>query len=127
MPTNKKRVGFIPRSNVLALINKLSSENNLSYSKIVNILVEEALHKRGLFNNSTKEVSYINEKNQNRNDLDYQKKEIVNNEFKYNFKYKLLNDECLDPIQFREEPLDNEMYAKFLMFLQFQERMKKKL
>ena len=48
MPTKKRRVGFIPRSEVLALINKLSYENNLSNSKIINILVEEALNRRGM-------------------------------------------------------------------------------
>ena len=49
MPTKKTRVGFIPRSDVLNLINKLSFESNLSISKIINILVEEALYKRGIF------------------------------------------------------------------------------
>ena len=50
MPTKKRRVGFIPRRDVLYLINKLSFEINLSISKIINILVEEALYKRGIFN-----------------------------------------------------------------------------
>ena len=49
MPTKKTRVGFIPRNDVLNILNKLSHENNLSYSKIINILVEEALYKRGLY------------------------------------------------------------------------------
>ena len=53
MPTKKRRVGFIPRGVVLDLINKLSFESNLSNSKIINILVEEALFKRGLFNIKT--------------------------------------------------------------------------
>ena len=59
MPTKKRRVGFIPRSDVLDLINKLSFESNLSISKIINILVEEALYKRGIFNiNNGKVYSY---------------------------------------------------------------------
>ena len=53
MPTKKKRVGFIPREDVLRIIDKLSIENNLSNSKIINILVEEALSIRGIFNNKT--------------------------------------------------------------------------
>ena len=44
MPTKKRRVGFIPRIDVLDLIHQLSFENNLSISKITNILVEEALY-----------------------------------------------------------------------------------
>ena len=58
MPTKKRRVGFIPRSDFLDLINKLSFESNLSNSKIINILVEEALFKRGLFNIKTGQMVY---------------------------------------------------------------------
>ena len=50
MPTKKKRVGFIPREDVMRIIEKLSTENNLSNSKIISILVEEALSIRGIFN-----------------------------------------------------------------------------
>ena len=50
MPTKKKRVGFIPREDVMRIIDKLSVENNLSNSKIISILVEEALSVRGIFN-----------------------------------------------------------------------------
>ena len=50
MPTKKKRVGFIPREDVMKIIDKLSTENNLSNSKIISILVEEALSIRGIFN-----------------------------------------------------------------------------
>ena len=50
MPTKKKRVGFIPRDDVMKIIDKLSIENNLSNSKIISILVEEALSVRGIFN-----------------------------------------------------------------------------
>ena len=55
MPTKKRRVGFIPRNDVLEIIGKLSFENNLSYSKIVCILVEEALFKRGILTAMDKE------------------------------------------------------------------------
>ena len=60
MPTKKKRVGFIPRDDVIKIINKLSFENNLSGSKIISILVEEALENRGLFNISVGKESQIN-------------------------------------------------------------------
>ena len=50
MPTKKKRVGFIPRDEVMKIIDELSMENNLSNSKIISILVEEALSSRGIFN-----------------------------------------------------------------------------
>ena len=57
MPTKKKRVGFIPREDVMRIIDKLSIENNLSNSKIISILVEEALSIRGIFNKQNGKVT----------------------------------------------------------------------
>lgn len=60
MPTKKKRVGFIPREDVMRIIEKLSTENNLSNSKIISILVEEALSIRGIFNKKmVKQLNHI--------------------------------------------------------------------
>jgi len=57
MPTKKKRLGFIPREDVMRIIDKLSIENNLSNSKIIGILVEEALSIRGIFNKKNGKVT----------------------------------------------------------------------
>ena len=57
MPTKKKRVGFIPREDVMRIIDKLSVENNLSNSKIIGILVEEALSIRGIFNKKNGKIT----------------------------------------------------------------------
>ena len=57
MPTKKKRVGFIPRDDVMTIIDNLSIENNLSNSKIISILVEEALSIRGIFNKQNGKVT----------------------------------------------------------------------
>ena len=61
MPTKKKRVGFIPRDNVMRIIDKLSIENNLSNSKIISILVEEALSIRGIFNKKNGKATQLNQ------------------------------------------------------------------
>ncbi len=101
MPTKKRRVSFIPRNNVLDLINKLGFESNLSSSKIINILVEEALYKRGMINISNGKKDFSNEFSNIINTGNQQTKES------------------------NEEFIDMEIYSKFLMFLQFQEKMKK--
>ena len=49
MPTPRKRIGFLPRTQVQEIIDQLSIEENLSQSKVVGILVEEALAARGIF------------------------------------------------------------------------------
>ena len=125
MPTKKKRVGFIPRSSVLDLINKLSYENNLSNSKIINILVEEALFKRGMFNIKTGMiVNNIN--NNNLKNIDKIKKESLKSELTHAFNNNLLHNDIPDINEGAEDSFDKEIYKKFLMFLQFQDRMKKR-
>ena len=126
MPTKKRRVGFIPRSDVLDLINKLSNESNLSNSKIINILVEEALYKRGLFNIKNGKMSF----DESEICFEMKKKENTINaarDFTYEFRNNFLTEEDLNKNEEREDSLDNEIYAKFIMFLQFQERMKKNI
>ena len=123
MPTRKRRVGFIPRSEVLELINKLSYESNLSNSKLINILVEEALSKRGMLDIITGKV--INEKSlKNMNTKIHEMKSHFTKEFTNNFKKNSIKDN-LNIKEVQEEILDKEIYSKFLLFLQFQERMKR--
>ena len=110
MPTKKRRIGFIPRRDVLDLINKLSYESNLSNSKIINILVEEALHNRGIFS-----IEYCKV-------LNYKERLVLNNENRI----KINNTENQNNTEAADDFIDKEIYAKFLMFLQFQEKMKKR-
>ena len=122
MPTKKTRVGFIPRNDVLQIISKLSYENNLSYSKIINILVEEALHKRGLFNISKN--ANVDKINTNNRKIIYEKNLNFIEKSNNNFKNKFIKENN-NFNEVKDGPLDAEIYEKFLMFLQFQERMKK--
>ena len=121
MPTKKRRVGFIPRSDVLDLINKLSFESNLSISKIINILVEEALYKRGIFN--IKNGKVLNYKNQIKFDNENLIK--IKNDDK-NISNEINNSKNQNFKEPSHEFIDKEMYEKFLMFLHFQEEMKKR-
>ena len=52
MPSARKRIGFLPRSEVHDLIEKICKANQLSQSKVTGILVEEALRSRGILNSS---------------------------------------------------------------------------
>ena len=58
MPTQRRRIGFLPRSEVQNIIDKICNINKLSQSKVTGILVEEALRSRGALNSSVKELSY---------------------------------------------------------------------
>ena len=57
MPTQRRRIGFLPRSEVQNIIDKICFHNKLSQSKVTGILVEEALRSRGVLNTTIKTIS----------------------------------------------------------------------
>ena len=46
MDNSVKRIGYLPRKRVLEIIDKISQTESISRSKVVGILVEEALGAR---------------------------------------------------------------------------------
>ena len=129
MPTKKKRVGFIPREDVMRIIDKLSIENNLSNSKIISILVEEALSIRGIFNKKNGKVTQSYQSN------DDNLKNLFDNSGDFTDNAKLSIDTNLgnhfipskstDLNAENQEDFDLQTYKKFLSFLKFQEMMDK--
>ncbi len=129
MPTKKKRVGFIPREDVMKIIDKLSIENNLSNSKIISILVEEALSIRGIFNNKNGNVTKPYPSN------NYHSQSLFDNSSDFIDNAKLSIDTNLGshlnsskPTHTNEanqEDFDLQTYKKFLSFLKFLEMMDK--
>ena len=126
MPTRKKRVGFIPREDVMRIIDKLSIENNLSNSKVIGILVEEALSTRGIFNKKigkvTQSFQLRNGNSENLSDELMDNSKLIidtksENQFKPS-KSNLLNEA-------NQDAFDEQTYKKFLSFLKFQEMMDK--
>ena len=115
MPTKKKRVGFIPREDVMRIIEKLSTENNLSNSKIISILVEEALSIRGIFNKKNGKVNQSYQSNE-----DSSKKL-----FDTNLGNHFIPSKSTHLSEENQETFDLQTYKKFLSFLKFQEMMDK--
>ena len=70
MEINVKRIGYLPRKRVLEIIDKISQAESISRSKVVGILVEEALDARGIenfgFGNKT-DLKNINNQNYSNN------------------------------------------------------------
>ncbi|MBO8230162.1 hypothetical protein CU313_04180 [Prochlorococcus marinus str. MU1404] len=52
MPSQRKRIGFLPTEEVHEIIEKLCKANEFSQSKITGLLVEEALRSRGVLGDS---------------------------------------------------------------------------
>ena len=129
MPTKKKRVGFIPREDVMRIIEKLSTENNLSNSKIISILVEEALSVRGIFNKKNGNVtqSFILNDYSSKNLFD--KSGVFTDNAKLSIDTNLGNNfipsKSTHLNEENQEAFDLQTYKKFLSFLKFQEMMDK--
>ena len=129
MPTKKKRVGFIPREDVMIIIDKLSIENNLSNSKIISILVEEALSIRGIFNKQNGKVSQSYQLSRNNlQNLPNNPSDFIDNA-KPSMDTKLGNhfipSRSTHLNVANQDAFDLQTYKKFLSFLKFQEMMDK--
>ena len=113
----------------MRIIDKLSIENNLSNSKIISILVEEALSIRGIFNKKNGKVTQSFQIN------DYNSKDLFDNSGEFIDNTKLSFDTNLGNYfipsksthlnEENQEAFELQTYKKFLSFLKFQEMMDK--
>ena len=86
MEINVKRIGYLPRKRVLEIIDKISQAESISRSKVVGILVEEALDARGIENfgfGNKADLNKINNQN-------------YSNDIKQNDSINLSEDEFVD-------------------------------
>ena len=65
MPSQRKRIGYLPSEEVHEIIDKLCRANEFSQSKVTGLLVEEALRSRGVLSgnfssNNSDKSKYIN-------------------------------------------------------------------
>ena len=80
MPSIRKRIGYLPTINAQKTITKIANEEKISQSKVVGILVEEALISRAKLDHKTSNDSirtriyskgnYMNNTSFTHNDLD---------------------------------------------------------
>ena len=127
MPTKKKRVGFIPREDVMRIIDTLSIENNLSNSKIISILVEEALSIRGIFNKKKGKVNQSYQQNKSHsqslsdNSVEFTDNANLSIDTKLGNYFTPIKSTQLN--ETNQDSFDLQTYKKFLLFLKFQEMM----
>ena len=113
----------------MKIIDKLSIENNLSNSKIISILVEEALSVRGIFNKKNGKVnqSYQWTEEHLENLPDNSGDSIGNTKLSIDTKLgRHFNSSKSNHFnEVNQENFDLQTYKKFLLFLKFQEMMYK--
>ena len=60
MPSQRKRIGFLPSEEVHEIIDRICRANEFSQSKVTGLLVEEALRSRGVLGDSNSKKSIDN-------------------------------------------------------------------
>tara|TARA_Y100001968_G_scaffold237620_1_gene220969 strand:+ start:178 stop:573 length:396 start_codon:yes stop_codon:yes gene_type:complete len=131
MPSIRKRIGYLPSINIQEIITKISNKEKLSQSKVVDILVEEALVARGLFDHENTADSIRKSRYKNLNN--YDSSSLKNNELDelisdkgitYNTKkYKPNLDNILSE---RSESYIEELFEQFKQFIIFQKMIQKR-
>ena len=125
MPSLRKRIGYLPSINAQKTITKIANKEKLSQSKVVGILVEEALMARVAFdhknsNKNTDKSLYSKETKKdkpsfNYNDLDelISDKGIIYDTKKYNYNSDYILSKS-------EENFNEELFEQFKQFILFQ-------
>ena len=114
MPSQRKRIGFLPSEEVHEIIEKLCTANEFSQSKVTGLLVEEALRSRGVLSKSTDTNENIKE---NFNNFSFEKvpssksNKSPGNEEDYTVNKKVFSD-------------DIKMMHEFIEFKYFKKVMK---
>jgi len=122
MPSIRKRIGYLPSINAQKTISKIANKENLSQSKVVGILVEEALTARSglelqssndlIKKNLYKKENHSDNSSINHNDVD----ELISDEgITYNTKKYKYNSQ-LD----LTENFNEELFEQFKQFILFQ-------
>ena len=114
MPSQRKRIGFLPSEEVHEIIDKLCKANEFSQSKVTGLLVEEALRSRGvlrdlLSSNAINKSNFIN--------LSFEQEPFSNNKSKVNGNDYTLNKKGLSD--------DIKMMHVFIEFKYFKKIMKR--
>ena len=112
MPSHRKRIGFLPSEKVHIIIEKISTDNNYSQSKVTGILVEEALRSRGFFNNSFSNNSFINN---SLNDAQKNNKLSFHNDLLTNVELSTINEKSLlEDIKMIHEFIEFKLFKKIM-------------
>ena len=113
MPSHRKRIGFLPSEEVHIIIEKISTDNNYSQSKVTGILVEEALRCRGFLN-----ISFTNNStliNRSLNNSTKENKSSFFNELLNNYESSNINSKSLkDNIKMMHEFIEFKLFKKIM-------------
>ena len=131
MPSIRKRIGYLPSINAHETITKIAIKEKLSQSKVVGILVEEALIARD-------ELAIINSNDLNKKKLFIEKSNIDKSSYKYSDFDELISDKGVsyntnnynnhsdDNLLEPKGEYNEELFEQFKQFILFQKMIQNK-
>ena len=131
MPSRRKRIGYLPSINAHETITKIAIKEKLSQSKVVGVLVEEALLAR-------EELDAVNSNDFNKKILFSEKNNMDKSSFKYSDFDELISDKGVtyNTNNYKNYSEDNlfepkgkyneELLEQFKQFIMFQKMIKNK-
>ncbi len=132
MPSIRKRIGYLPSPEIQEIITNIANKENLSQSKVVGILVEEALLGRGGYdieipNSLITKNSYINKTTANNSSFKFSDIDELISDKGIIYNAKNQNQKSEDfPSQSRESYNEYllEQFRQFILFQKMKERRK---
>ena len=113
MPSQRKRIGFLPSEEVHDIIDKLCKTNKFSQSRVTGLLVEEALRARGVLSSYSPPKTI--EKDNFINDSDEKESLFKNNKFPSNsYFYNANNNTFSDDIKMMHEFIEFKYFKKIM-------------
>ena len=113
MPSQRKRIGYLPSEEVHEIIDELCRANEFSQSKVTGLLVEEALRSRGVL------IDSLPHKNSDRSNLinDFFEQESFpknNNSTSNNYDYTVNKKVLSDGIKMMHEFIEFKYFKKVM-------------
>ena len=113
MPSQRKRIGFLPSEEVHEIIDKLCKTNELSQSKVTGLLVEEALRSRGVLSETFSSKSFVD--NDLFNESFEKESSSKNNKTTNNNDFYRVNKELfIDDMKMMREFIEFKYFKKFM-------------
>ena len=113
MPSQRKRIGFLPSEEVHEIIDKFCRDNKFSQSKVTGLLVEEALRSRGVlresFSDKTGHISSFSHDSFEKVSLSFNKEKSANSDI-----YKVNKKSISDDIKMMHEFIEFKHFKKVM-------------
>ena len=125
MPSIRKRIGYLPSINIHEIITNISKKEKISQSKVVGLLVEEALTARGVFNlQKTNDLirtnRYRKEDNMNNSSISYSELDELISDKGITYNTKKYKNKTSDYSSKTIEDYNEDLFEQFKQFILFQ-------